>query len=158
MNITAIDPGYTHSAVVTFDGERVTERLYDTNDVVLGLVWAYTNPVGALVIEQVESYGMTVGKEVFGTVWWAGRFHQAWLEGGAVQYPYQMPRREVKLHLCGQSRAKDANIRQALIDRFGPTKEQAIGRKKSPGPLYGISGDMWAALAVAVTWWDTRRL
>ncbi|MBV8782506.1 MAG: hypothetical protein JO353_14005, partial [Phycisphaerae bacterium] len=53
-------------------------------------------------------------------------------------------------------RAKDGNIRQALIDRFGPTKERAIGKKKSPGPLYGMSGDCWSALAVAVTYADQR--
>jgi hypothetical protein len=41
-------------------------------------------------------------------------------------------------------RAKDANIRQALIDKLG-----AVGTKKAPGPLYGISGHLWAALAVA---------
>jgi len=60
----------------------------------------------------------------------------------------------VKMHLCGQARAKDANIRQALIDRFGGAA--AIGRKAAPGPLYGISGDVWQALGLAVTWWDRR--
>jgi len=60
-----------------------------------------------------------------------------------------LPRRAVKLALCGDSRAKDANIRQALIDRFGGSA--AIGRKTAPGPLYGISRDVWSALAIAVT-------
>ncbi len=41
------------------------------------------------------------------------------------------------------------NIRQALIDRFGPP-----GKKKAPGATYGLSGDMWSALAVAVTFTD----
>lgn len=35
-----------------------------------------------------------------------------------------------------------------------PGKEKAIGKKATPGPLYGVVGDEWAALAVAVTWWD----
>ena len=61
-----------------------------------------------------------------------------------------LPRRAVKLALCGDSRAKDANIRQALIDRFGGSA--AIGRKAAPGPLYGISRDVWSALAIAVTY------
>jgi hypothetical protein len=47
-------------------------------------------------------------------------------------------------------KAKDANIRQALIDIYGGN-DKAIGNKKTPGPLYGIKGDLWAALAVAVT-------
>ena len=28
----------------------------------------------------------------------------------------------------------------------------AIGRKAAPGPLYGISRDMWSALAIEVTY------
>ena len=61
-----------------------------------------------------------------------------------------LPRRAVKLALCGDSRARDANIRQALIDRFGGSA--AVGRKAAPGPLYGISRDVWSALAIAVTY------
>jgi len=56
-------------------------------------------------------------------------------------------RRDVKMHLCGSARAKDANIRQALLDRLGP-----VGTKKAPGPLYGVKSHIWAALAVAVTY------
>jgi hypothetical protein len=52
--------------------------------------------------------------------------------------------------------AKDANIRQALIDRFGGSKEAAIGTIKRQGPLYGVKGHEFAALAVAVTWIETR--
>ena len=99
-----------------------------------------------VVIEKIESYGMAVGAEVFDTVWWAGRFAEA-----ASRVPVVMlPRRAVKLALCGDSRAKDANIRQALIDRFGGSA--AVGRKAAPGPLYGICRDVWSALAIAVTY------
>ena len=96
---------------------------------------------------------MAVGAEVFETVYWIGRFAER-----AIQLDHaaeRVFRRDVKLHLCGNSRAKDANIRQALIDRYGG-KEQAIGRKASQGPLYGLSGDCWSALAVAVTFAETR--
>ena len=61
-------------------------------------------------------------------------------------------RRDVKLHVCQSPRAKDANVRQALLDRFGPP-----GTKKAPGTTYGITKDTWQALAVAVTWDDKRR-
>ena len=49
--------------------------------------------------------------------------------------------------------AKDKNIRQALIDRYG-----VVGTKKDPGFFY-VNGtkfakDMWAAMAVAVTYFD----
>jgi hypothetical protein len=28
----------------------------------------------------------------------------------------------------------------------------AVGRKANPGPLYGISRDVWSAIAIAVTY------
>jgi hypothetical protein len=43
-----------------------------------------------------------------------------------------------------------ANIRPALIDRFGGST--AIGREAAPGPPYGISRDVWSALAIGVTY------
>ncbi|MDP3703585.1 MAG: hypothetical protein Q8R78_04295 [Candidatus Omnitrophota bacterium] len=108
----------------------------------------------AIVFEQIESYGMPVGREIFATVFWTGRFYQAAL--GYVQDVVQLPRRAVKLHLCQSARAKDSNVRQALIDRFGGL-EKARGKKASKGPLYGLKADEWSALAVAVTWWDLHR-
>ena len=105
----------------------------------------------AVVIEQVASYGMPVGAEVFETVYWSGRFAE-------VAYPvpvHRLTRKAIVTHLCGSVRAKDSNVRQALIDRFGG-KEKAIGRKGSEGPLYGIHADLWSALAVAVTFADSQ--
>jgi len=43
-------------------------------------------------------------------------------------------------------KAKDTNIRQALIDMIGPQ-----GKKSCPGPTFGMSSHTWAALAVAIT-------
>jgi len=90
---------------------------------------------------------MPVGIETFETCYWIG----------AMCHEYngkRIYRSTVKHHLCGSSKAKDANVRQALIDRFGPGRELAIGTKKNPGPLYGISSHCWAALALAVTYQD----
>ena len=78
-----------------------------------------------VVIEMIASYGMAVGKEVFDTCVWIGRFKQIAnsLEID-VEYIY---RKEEKMNLCHSMRAKDSNIRQALIDRFG-----VVGTKKNP--------------------------
>ena len=48
-------------------------------------------------------------------------------------------------------RKQDSNIRQSLINRFG-----SPGTKKCKGITYGISGDQWSALGVAVTAKETR--
>jgi hypothetical protein len=99
--------------------------------------------------------GMAVGAEVFETCFWSGRFAERWFDNGGTWD--RIKRHQVKMHICGNMRAKDANIRTALIDMFGPGKEKAIGTKKNPGPLYGVSGDVWQALAVAVTYAEMER-
>ena len=65
----------------------------------------------------------------------------------------------MKLALCGSARAKDANVRQAIIDRFAGVggKAVAVGTKKNPGPLYGISNHKWSALALCITWIDMKK-
>lgn len=156
MTVFAIDPGYQQSAYVVFDGTSVVTFGTVPNAELLRMISARTRTRGhVLVVERIASFGMPVGDEVFETVLWSGRFIQAWTGYRAPLMPWdRVKRHEVKTALCRNSRAKDANIRQALIDRFGPSKEKAIGRRATPGPLYGISGDEWSALAVAVTWWD----
>ena len=143
--IMGLDPGPVESAFVVWDGNVTASAIRSNNDM-LRLLASSRRAGVVLVIEKVESFGMAVGAEVFETVFWSGRFAQAW-EGDVER----IGRREVKLHLCGSARAKDANIRQALIDRLGP-----VGTKKRPGPLYGVKSHVWAALAVAVTAWDKR--
>jgi hypothetical protein len=92
-----------------------------------------------------------VGREVFETVFWTGRFFEAATRRGAAVS--RLPRKTIKIHLCGSARAQDSNIRVALCDRFGGS-ERAKGTKKAPGPLFGIKSHEWAALALAVTWSD----
>ena len=97
------------------------------------------------VIEMVASYGMAVGKEVFETCVWIGRFDEA-AGGAALVY-----RRDIKLHHCGSSNAKDSNIRQALVDRFTPgAPNHGKGTLKAPGWFHGFSADVWQAMALAV--------
>jgi hypothetical protein len=140
--ILAIDPGTTESGWCLYHTERgVMEAGVKPNDLMLMEI-GYM-PADALALEMIASYGMAVGKEVFETCVWIGRFQQKWRHPGAVRLVY---RRDVKLHLCGSPRAKDANIRQALIDLIGPQ-----GTKKAPGPTYGVKSHAWAALGVAVT-------
>lgn len=152
MIVLAIDPGTTESAYALYEPER--RKLLDFGKVpnhdMLAVI--ATEDHSALIIERIESYGMPVGREVFDTVQWTGRFIQAADPGRPW---HQLPRREVKLHLCGQSKAKDANVRQALLDRFhGPVTPS--GKPAKGHPLRGVSGDVWAALAVAVTWADRQ--
>ena len=145
--LLAIDPGTTHSGVVLYNGAPVTAGVQDNHDVLL-LIADHRGPVA---IEMIASYGMAVGKEVFETCLWIGRMVQV-AGPDRVRLVY---RKDVKMHVCGSPRAKDANIRQALIDRWGG-KAEAVGTVKQPGPLYAVKSHAWAALAVAVTAAETK--
>lgn len=155
MTILAIDPGPEKSAVLCYDGTVRWSDFMGNYDV-LGVLGGTSKVAMTCAIEKVESFGMAVGRSVFDTVHWAGRFHQA-VAARCMEIPafdaVLVPRKDVKLHLCGSMRAKDTNIRQAILDRFGG-KEAAIGLKATPGPLYGIKSHSWAALALALTVWD----
>lgn len=150
MKILAIDPGTTQSAWVVVDDGSLVGFGYSHNQKVIDVVIDHSE-CDVLAVEMIASYGMPVGAEVFETCLWIGRFIQCAVEWGDFAKVY---RREVKLHLCGQPRAKDGNVRQALLDKFGG-KAAAIGKKHAQGPLYGVKGDVWAALAVAVTYSET---
>jgi hypothetical protein len=154
VTIIGLDPGYEKSALVVLSGGVPIESHLEPNEAILR--WLLTVPGSlrgeTLVIEQIQSFGMAVGQEVFETVFWSGRFAQAWSSGGWASSAVRVPRRAVKLELCKSPKANDASIRQALIDHYGPGREKAIGKKAAPGPLYNIKADLWSALAVAVTY------
>lgn len=155
MILLAIDPGNERSALVWFDTEaqRVLHKCKVPNDHALQLLddWPDQPVADHLAIEMAESFGAKVWSQVFTTVLWTGRFVQAWDDDFTL-----VTRRQVKLAITGSPRAKDGQIRQCLIDRWGG-KDVAIGTKKQPGQLFGVTADCWQALAIAVTWADTHR-
>lgn len=106
-------------------------------------------PMGhyGLAIEEIRSYGMAVGQTTFDTCVLSGAIHT----GLYLRYPPSWSvwlgrKADVCVTICGSTRAKDANIRQAMIDLYGPP-----GTKKDPGGTYGITADMWSAVALATT-------
>lgn len=154
--LLAIDPGNELSAFVVWDGECILRKGKVENDRLLymvkqelceAIVQGYRLET---VIEQIAHYGtgMPAGRTVFDTCLWIGRFFQLIVSCDEPP-PRLIERRKVKMHLCGSARAKDGNVRQALIDRYGEP-----GTKKNPGMLYGVSADVWQALGLAVTAWE----
>jgi len=141
--IIAIDPGNEQSAYVMWDGVKIWGCAIEPNWMVSQVIKKEAYNATRCVIEMIASYGMPVGKEVFETCVWIGRFAEC---SFAFNLLY---RKDVKMHLCNSMRAKDSNIRQALIDRFG-----APGTKKNPGLTYGLKKDLWSAFATGVTWVD----
>lgn len=164
--ILAIDPGSEISAWLRLEDGTPAAFSIDPNDELLGglrsgalLGCDTADFVDDVVIEWMQPRGMPTSAQEFETLYWIGRFAEA---TRAVYWPgtvHRLSRGKVKSHLCGNRAAKDANVRQALIDRFGGIggKAAAVGRKASPGPLYGIGNDVWQALALAVTFADGVR-
>ena len=181
MKVFAIDPGPTKSGWCLLENGAPMAWGWDGNEIII----TQTHFEATLVIEDIGNYGMAVGRDTFDTCKWMGRFDQAHTTDAIF-----IPRPTIKTHLCGVASAKDGNVRQALIDRFGGD-EVAVGGKKCqtckgkgwvgrdhdpcgdchcdlgalnnndncgysthPGPLKGISGHAWSALAVGVTYFD----
>lgn len=156
--ILSIDPGPESSAFLLSEAvEPLVFLLHGIapNQEVLHLVRNLPHRAEThLVVEMVSNYSKAVGWTTFETVYWIGRFCQGWDEDPTLA---RIHRAKVRSHICASFRAGDAEIWQALVDRFGPGKDRAVGTKKAPGPLYGINSHVRSALAVGVAYWDMLR-
>lgn len=153
MRILAIDPGPTTCGVVSVD--MAARRLVvcypkatidEALSAVAGSAWDGTDHV---VIERVKA-GRHAGDSYLQTSESVGRLWQMGIVAGVpVSLMY---RTEVLrwLDLLGISGNRDSAVTRELISRFGgSTASEVKGTKNNPGPLYGISGHAWQALAVA---------
>jgi hypothetical protein len=92
--VLAIDPGPELSAWVRFLAGapgRVLQSGKQANAEILSMLTT-GSPLAtadALVIEQIAAMGMAVGAETFETVFWSGRFAQAW--GRHFRWPREAP-------------------------------------------------------------------
>ena len=157
-SILAFDPGneYTAYCLIDVATRKPIEFGKVPNEEALKLLYDHRFFAGleAVVIEMVASYGMAVGASVFQTCVMIGRLTEAARHVAPVDYIYRI---EEKTTICHDSKAKDANIRQALIDRFAQhDKKNGKGTKKNPDWFYGFAKDEWAAYAVGTTWLDKR--
>jgi hypothetical protein len=156
--ILAIDPGTFESAyVIMGEGLKPIEFGKVENKKLLKLIQNIKDKpyqVDHLAMEMVASYGMAVGKDVFETCVWIGKFIQT--ANGKIPNIKRIYRKEVKMNLCHTMKANDSNIRQALVDRFAyGVSNYGKGKKDSPGWFYGFAADVWQAYAVGVTYYDT---
>lgn len=143
LPVFAVDPGPAESAFVVWDGVKILDKGKIPTADILPLIDRYAGNTD-MVCEMLACYGMAVGKEVFDTAVWIGRYVER--AGGNMAL---VVRGKVKMHLCKVMKATDSNIRAAVIDIVG-----IPGTKKNPGPTFGVTKDIWAALALAVTYRD----
>jgi hypothetical protein len=143
VKIMGIDPGSQKSGYVIWDGGLVESGHILNEELRLHITKHHF--LDRVAIERIRGYGIVAGDDTFDSCEWVGRFEITARLGG-VPCIDLIPRKNIKRHLCGNTTTNDKYIRQALIDRLGE-----VGTKKNPGPLFGISGHLWAALAVAIT-------
>jgi len=158
--IMAVDPGTVKSAYVLYASNSFTivDKGYLDNKEMLSVFEFSGDTASFMVLETVKSFGNMGGDSLYTTCIWIGRFISAWLRAHSPDSYTLAARKAVVTHLCGVSKAGDTQIRQVLIDYFsdngvvGGGKIPIIGIKKNPGTLYGITGDIWSALSLAVFW------
>jgi len=180
MRILAIDPGPESSGWALYDADahEVLGSASETPNADLD-TWITDAQGGsaermfdALAIEDIESYGKRVGASVFVTCKWIGWFMRAWRgpdpKGTAARL---IPRRDVKIVMCGGCTYTDpmrgtprkvgkAEVKGAVQERFPETgggKRPVIGTIREPGPLHGVEGHAWDALALALAFVELTR-
>lgn len=161
--VLAIDPGNIRSAYCLIDGAKLKPMMADkvSNAELIEIVERLiarddTGPDYVdVAIENIECFGMPVGREVIDTAIYIGMLTQLFKSSGyPVRYVF---RSAEKLHICGSKRANDASIRRALIDRFANHDlKNGKGTKANPDFFYGFRADMWSAYAVGLTYIETK--
>lgn len=161
--VLAIDPGTTESAYCIVRRSDYKPMAFDKlpnteiNSTVMDKLYGLGARSYDFVIEMVASYGMPVGREVFETCVWVGRFIEQLAPIGRDDLPIYsfVYRQDEKMGICHDQKANDATIKQALVDRFAyGTGNHGKGSKKEPGWFHGFKADVWSSYACAVTFID----
>jgi len=143
--IYGVDPGPAETGWVLWDGKRVIDKGITPNDQFLERLRGQTDPDTPcipLYIEMIASFGMVLGKESFRTILWIGRFIEVW---DILGLPWHLCYRiQIKTHHCHSAKATDANVSQAIRDKYG-----GKGTRKQPGPFFGVKSHIWSAVAIA---------
>ena len=163
MRLLSIDPGPTTCGVVVLDCDAdILPRLRWSDpailiDHVIAAVRQSQYPVDVVVCEWLTSYGAAVGASVLDTARVVGRIEQAARDQGATFRLLTRP--EVGLELCQSRRAKKSQTAEAIRSMYreaglaiGGGKRPTVGTKNARGPLYGVKGHAWDALAVGHAW------
>ena len=164
--ILGIDPGPVTSGVVLYDpvqgkvveawAKMLTEKALRVTRfrrllTDRGFVWELDRV--HLAMETIVSYGARIGMETIANIELIGRIKEAWSREDANATYLSRP--DILGHLTGRRNAKEADCADRLKEMHGGLN--AVGTKKNPGPLYGVTSHAWSALAVAVVASDLLR-
>jgi hypothetical protein len=141
----AIDPGpETEHGIVSINpaGDVIP---YDWSDFDGVRKYCENNPAKTILIEGLSNYGSPVGDTVLRTAYTIGRLFE--IANNGTRKVCVIRRVDIRVALLGAAKGNDSIIRQNILERFGgPTSA------KKGGPLSGIKGHSWAALAIVVAY------
>ena len=146
LPVIGVDPGNTNTAVVKFDGKSIVYKARIPNDEAMEYLESELRKEKIpLYVEHIACYGMPVGASVFETCYYIGEIKKAvkMITNDPLLFNPVM-RMDIKSFYCHSAKANDPAIRTSLVDLFGDK-----GVKKNPGFTFGVSADMWSALAIA---------
>lgn len=152
--ILAIDPGPEQSAYVYGYPQDKVRPVEDygmvlNRELEVSIRNGYFNGADDVLIEDWAPWGKPAGQKMVDVCKAIGRF-QLLCEKLVQCKTTTYFRRDVCRWLVGLPNAKKSQIRAYMIQRYGPSREQAIGRKGCEGPLYGLRVHQMDALAMAV--------
>lgn len=150
MMILGIDPGERTSGVVLYDqGAHCVRRAETVDRAELEKRLRHGPAPNLIVCEEIVAMGVPFSSNLRETCRTIDRLEYIAQWRGI---PWRtITRSQVKIAMCGQCRGVgDANVAAAVRERFGGNG--CRGTKKNPGPLYGVSGHAWQALACVVAW------
>lgn len=175
--VVLLNTCYTSSINVLFADDIESDVVYDflTGNTFFALYGFRDridiSDISYCVIEDIVFQGQMVGKSVFETAKRIGDFRTAW----NIRKEYTasiIPRGDVLNYLCGGSMFRDpktgklrrltsARVKTSLLSKFAETGGGSIpqiGTKAKPGPLYLMKGKKhaWSALALGITFWETK--
>jgi hypothetical protein len=154
MNVLAVDPGSSESAYVFLRDGCPVKFDKIANDVLRAMLsgdswygWLGETPEDVLAVEYMKPRGMPTSAEEMTTMFELGRLVEAWAG------PWRpVSRQDVKMTLCGNARAKDSNVRQAVIDHYGgeaatkPAQKCSVCRGRGDTRCPGCNGGPKARL------------
>jgi hypothetical protein len=96
-----------------------------------------------VVCEWIQFYGVSVGREIFDTCRWVGRFEQACVD--TLTPFHTILRRDVLTQICGRKkrtdkRSSDSRVHTALLEMLGKEATKMF------------TGHAWQALATGLAW------
>ena len=152
IKVLGLDPGTSESGYVIWNSDKyIVSKGKVFNESLLKKIYDKPEFFDIVVIEIVKSYGMPVGQETFETCFWIGRFQEALLRMN--KEVIFVGRKECIIWHNKSNKGNDATLKRVLKDKYGDK-----GTIKKPGVLFGVSKDIWSAVALATWYCETNNL